>query len=70
LSQTSPSARQRAEGLLVIAIAAVVAWMLRRNSAAARHSVWGAAIAAQLVIPLLATLLPTWRVPVLDEPAW
>ncbi len=58
------------KGSVVIAIAAAAVWMLRRHTAATRHTVWSAAIAAQLVIPVLATLLPTWRVPVLDEPAW
>jgi beta-lactamase regulating signal transducer with metallopeptidase domain len=58
------------KGAVVIAIAAVVAWMLRRNTAAVRHSVWSAAIAAQLVIPVLSAVLPTWRVPVIPQPAW
>ena len=58
------------KGSLVIAIAAAVAWMLRRDTAAARHSVWSAAIAAQLVIPVLSAVLPTWRVPVITQPAW
>ena len=58
------------KGAVVIAIAAVVAWMLRRNTAAVRHSVWSAAIAAQLVIPVLSAVLPTWRVPVITQPAW
>jgi beta-lactamase regulating signal transducer with metallopeptidase domain len=58
------------KGTVIIAIAAAAAWMLRRSTAAARHSVWSAAIAAQLVIPAFAALLPTWRIPMLDEPAW
>src|SRR6185503_18647423 len=58
------------KGSVVIAIAAIAAWMLRRNTAAARHSVWSAAIAAQLVIPVLSAVLPTWRVPVVAQPAW
>ena len=49
---------------------AAVVWMLRKNTAAARHSVWSAAVAAQLLIPFLVSVLPTWRVPVLDEPTW
>jgi beta-lactamase regulating signal transducer with metallopeptidase domain len=58
------------KGSVVIAIAAVAAWLLRRHTAAARHSVWSAAIAAQLVIPVLSAVLPTWRVPVVPRPAW
>ena len=58
------------KGSVVIATAAAIVWMLRRQTAAARHSVWSAAIAAQLVIPALAMVLPTWRVPLVEEPAW
>ena len=58
------------KGSVVIIVAAIAARLLRRHTAAARHTVWSAAAAAQLVIPVLTTLLPTWRVPVLDEPAW
>jgi beta-lactamase regulating signal transducer with metallopeptidase domain len=58
------------KGAIVILIAAAVTWMLRRRSAAARHTVWSAAIAAQLLMPMLGLLLPAWRVPVLDEPSW
>jgi beta-lactamase regulating signal transducer with metallopeptidase domain len=56
------------KGAIVIIIAAVVAWLLRRDSAAARHSVWTAAIIAQLLIPVLEVTLPTWRVRVIDAP--
>jgi beta-lactamase regulating signal transducer with metallopeptidase domain len=58
------------KGAVVVALAGAAAWMLRRSTAAARHSVWSAAIAAQLVIPVLSAVLPTWRVPVIAQPAW
>src|SRR5687768_12903206 len=58
------------KGSVVIATAAAIVWLLRKQTAAVRHSVWSAAVAAQLVIPVLALVLPTWRVPVLDEPGW
>src|SRR5688500_6769796 len=58
------------KGSVVIATASAIVWMLRRQTAAARHSVWSAAIAAQLVIPVLALVLPTSRVPMLAEPGW
>ena len=58
------------KGSVVIGLAALAAWLLRRNSAAARHSVWSAAITAQLVIPVLSAVLPTWRVPVVAQPSW
>jgi beta-lactamase regulating signal transducer with metallopeptidase domain len=58
------------KGGAVILIALVVTWLLRRGSAAARHTVWSAAIAAQLVIPMLGLMVPEWRVGLVDEPAW
>ena len=56
------------KGGIVIVLAAGIAWLLRRESAAARHSVWTAAIVAQLLIPAFGILLPTWRVGVFDAP--
>ena len=58
------------KGGVVIAIAAAIAWTLRRSPAAVRHRIWSAAIAAQLVIPVLSAILPTWRVPVMAPPSW
>lgn len=58
------------KGSFVILLAAVITWMMRRGSAAARHSVWSAAVAAQLLIPVLGLLLPTWRVAIVDRPSW
>src|SRR5688572_13363785 len=58
------------KGSVVIATATAIVWMLRKQTAAVRHSVWSAAVAAQLVIPVLALVLPTWRVPMLNEPSW
>src|SRR5579883_3151581 len=43
---------------LVLAIAWMAALSLRTRSAAARHSVWTAAAAALLALPILALLLP------------
>src|SRR3954471_16523962 len=51
------------KGSAVLLSAATVAWLLRRRSAAARHLVWTAAAAALLALPILALLLPAWRVP-------
>src|SRR5688572_5519611 len=50
--------------LLVFAVAA----MLRRASAAARHTVWSSGFLGLLVLPLLATTLP-WRLEVLPAAA-
>src|SRR3954462_4070618 len=48
---------------LVLAFAWLIAFALRRRSAAARHIVWTAASAALLALPLLSLSLPTWRHP-------
>lgn len=47
---------------LILAAAALLAWALRRATAAARHLVWCSAVAALLLLPLLSLSLPDWRV--------
>jgi TonB family protein len=46
----------------VLAVAWLMAFLLRGRSAAARHLVWTAAAAAILALPLLSVALPSWRV--------
>ena len=49
---------------VVLAAASVIAWSLRKRSAAARHLVWTAAAAALLALPILSTLrYPRLRIP-------
>ena len=50
------------KGTVLLALAAVVAWLLRRDSAATRHLVWMTSIVALLVVPVLSATLPQWRV--------
>jgi beta-lactamase regulating signal transducer with metallopeptidase domain len=50
------------KGTALLVLAAVVAAVLRRDSAATRHLVWLLAIVAMLALPLLSALLPEWRV--------
>ncbi|HEY4363163.1 MAG TPA: TonB family protein [Bryobacteraceae bacterium] len=45
----------------ILAAARIATWLLRRNSASARHQVWTAACAAALLLPLLSVSLPAWR---------
>lgn len=56
-----------AKGAVVLALAAAIAFLLRRRSAAARHAVWTFALGAQLALPVLALVLPAWRV---ARPEW
>lgn len=48
---------------VVLALAFIATRLLRRSSAALRHSVWTAAIAGALVLPVLAIALPSWHAP-------
>src|SRR5437763_9790223 len=57
------------KGTIVLAAASLIAWALRKRSAAARHLVWTAAAAALLALPILSLTLPVMRVPVLRAPA-
>ena len=54
------------KGAVLLATAALVALVLWRASAAARHLVWLVAIVALLVVPVLSLALPQWRV----LPSW
>jgi beta-lactamase regulating signal transducer with metallopeptidase domain/HEAT repeat protein len=59
------------KGTLLLGLAALVAGMLRRASAAHRHLVWACALAGLVALPMLLVLLPDWsvRAPVLDRVA-
>lgn len=46
---------------LILGLAFVVAFALRRSAAALRHMVWNLAFASVVGLPLLALLLPSWR---------
>src|SRR5437762_11134185 len=54
------------KGATLLTLALILAFALRKASAAARHLVWLGAMAALLVLPILSGLLPGWRV----LPAW
>lgn len=50
------------KGTAVLGAAWMLAWMLRKRSAAARHLVWTAAFAAVLAMPVLSVMLPALRI--------
>ena len=50
------------KGMALLAVAAVAAVILRRDSAATRHLVWLLAMVALLGVPVLSAVLPRWRV--------
>ena len=54
------------KGAVILAIAALLVLLLRRDSAATRHLIWLVAMIAMLVVPLFSAMLPRWQV----LPAW
>lgn len=50
------------KGAALLVLAGVYTLVMRRASAASRHMVWLAAVVALLVLPVLALVLPGWRV--------
>ncbi|HTQ53519.1 MAG TPA: TonB family protein [Bryobacteraceae bacterium] len=56
-----------AKSTAVLAVAWLASILLRRRSAAARHLVWTAALAAILLLPFLSAALPVLRIPVADS---
>jgi len=58
------------KGAVLVLVAAVAAYLLRRRSASSRHAVWTAAVIGHLAIPALVLILPAWRIPVLPPAPW
>ena len=56
------------KGTIVLAAAFAVAWTLRRRSAALRHSIWTAAFAVLLLLPVALEIAPRWKMPALPLP--
>src|SRR5678816_2938024 len=58
------------KGILLVAAAAIAAYLLRNRSAAARHAAWTAAVIGHLALPAITLLAPAWRLPFLPTPPW
>lgn len=53
------------KGAILLLLAAALAVILQRSSAASRHMVWTLALGAALVLPVLTLTLPSWHVAIL-----
>src|SRR6476619_2468093 len=58
------------KGVLLVAAAAIAAYLLRSRFAAARHAAWTAAVIGHLALPAITLLAPAWRLPFLPTPPW
>ena len=54
---------------LVLGAAWLATRTLGRRPAALRHAVWAAALVAALAVPMLAGVVPSWRLAILPAPA-
>ena len=50
------------KGLILLSLVALLALLLRKSSAAARHGVWLAGLVGVLALPLLTSHLPDWKI--------
>src|SRR3954467_9839130 len=51
------------KSILVMALAAGLILAFRRASAATRHSIWFASLAALLLLPIFSLIVPAWQKP-------
>ena len=52
---------------LLLGVALVATRMLKRRSAAVRHTVWAAATVCVILLPLLGLVMPAWHAEVLEQ---
>lgn len=56
-------------GTVLLVLVCVAAWMLRRSSAALRHSIWSLSLLCLILLPFVSWAVPQWRVPLLPANA-
>ena len=54
-----------AKATLVLSLALLLAWFLRRGSARTLHLLWTTTFAVLLALPVVTLLAPSWRIPIL-----
>ena len=57
-------------GAIVLAMAAIMAWVLRGRSATVRHWVWAAGLVSVLALPVAARVAPGWTLPSFSVGRW
>ena len=55
------------KSFVILAVAGLLGFILRRHSAAVRGMVWSLAVVGCLVVPLFSLTLPQWEVSVLPK---
>jgi beta-lactamase regulating signal transducer with metallopeptidase domain len=54
-----------AKATVLLSLTCVIAWLLRRTSAALKHSIWSLSLLALILLPAASWMLPSWRIPIL-----
>ncbi|HKO15869.1 MAG TPA: M56 family metallopeptidase, partial [Gemmatimonadaceae bacterium] len=58
------------KSVLVLGVAALIAAMMHRRSAAARHLVWSIGLTTALALPVLSAVVPAWSIAGLPRVGW
>ena len=56
------------KAIVILCLTVGAQWLLPKAAAATRHWVWTVALCACLGLPVLMTVLPTWRLPLMSAP--
>jgi TonB family protein len=50
------------KSVLALAIAFLIAWLMRRSPASLRYALWSCSLAATLALPLICWTIPSWKI--------